>query len=98
MKMETLEKCFNERIDKEINDIVDTVEDRIQKATLTTNDSIITAEIILAFISITASSGRGATIVMTNSKSGEHLGITAPFENVSERNNTLHVFISNINT
>ena len=29
MNVETLERCFNERIDREMNNIVDTVEDRI---------------------------------------------------------------------
>ena len=35
MNVKTLERCFNERIDKEMSNIVDTVEDRIQKAILT---------------------------------------------------------------
>ena len=30
MNVKTLERCFNERIDKEMNNIVDTVEDRVQ--------------------------------------------------------------------
>ena len=29
---------------------------------------------------------------MVNSERGEHIGITSRFENVSERNNTLHMF------
>ena len=29
---------------------------------------------------------------MVNSERGEHIGISAPFENIHERNNTLHVF------
>ena len=29
MSVKTLERCFNERIDREMNNIVDTVEDRI---------------------------------------------------------------------
>ena len=35
---------------------------------------------------------------MANSERGEHIGITAPFFNVSERNNTLHVFNTNDET
>ena len=38
----TLEGCFNERIDKEMGNIVDTVENRIQNKILTAIDSIIT--------------------------------------------------------
>ena len=41
MSVETLERCFNERIDREMNNIVDTVEDRIQNAILTAIDNII---------------------------------------------------------
>ena len=33
--LKTLERCFNERVDKEMSNIVDTFEDRIQNATLT---------------------------------------------------------------
>ena len=35
VNVKTLERCFNERIDREMNNIVDTVEDRIQNAILT---------------------------------------------------------------
>ena len=35
---------------------------------------------------------------MANREPGEHIGITVPFENVSERNNTLHVFNTNDET
>ena len=35
MSVKTLERCFNERIDREMSNIVDTVEDRIQNAILT---------------------------------------------------------------
>ena len=69
----------------------DTVGDRIQNAILTAIDTIFTPKIELAIRSINASSGRDATIVMVSSERGEIIGITAPFENVSERNNTLHV-------
>ena len=30
VNVKTLEKCFNEKIDREMSDIVDTVEDRVQ--------------------------------------------------------------------
>ena len=89
--METLERCFSERIDRETGKIVDTVEDRIQNAILTAIVSIITRKIELAIRSINASSGRDATSVIANLERDEHIGIFDPFENVSERNNTLHV-------
>ena len=57
VKVKTLERCFNERIDREMGNIVDTVEDRIQNAILTALDSIITPKIELAIKSINASSG-----------------------------------------
>ena len=95
VKVKTLERCFIERIDKEMGNIVDTVENRIQNAILTAIDSIITPEIESAIRSMNASSGRGATSVMVSSERGEHIGITALLENVSEMNNTPHVL--NIN-
>ena len=91
VKVKTLERYFNEKIDREMSNIVDTVEDRIQNAILTAIDSIVAPKIELAIRSINASSGRDVTSVTANSERGEHIGITAPFENVSERNNTLHV-------
>ena len=57
VNVKTLERCFNERIDREMGKIVDTVEDRIQNAILTAIDSIITPKIELAIRSINASSG-----------------------------------------
>ena len=41
VNVKTWEKCFNERIDREMNNIVDTVEDRIQNAILTAIDRIV---------------------------------------------------------
>ena len=66
MSVKTLERCFNERIDREMSNIVDTVEDRIQNATLTAIDNIVTPKIELAIRSISASSGRDATSVLTH--------------------------------
>ena len=42
MNVKTLESCFNERIDREMSKIVDTVEDRLQNAILTAIDNIVT--------------------------------------------------------
>ena len=61
VKVRTLERCFNERIDKEMGNIVDTDEDRIQNAILTAIDSIITPKTELAIRSINASSGRNVS-------------------------------------
>ena len=95
VNVKTLERCCNKRIDREMSNIVDTVEDIIQIAISTTIDSIVATKIKLAIRSINASSGRDATIVMASSERGEHVGIHAPFENASGNNNVLHV--SNMN-
>ena len=95
MSAKTLEKCFNERIDREMNNIVDTVEDRIQNAILTAIDNIVTPKIELAIKSINASSGRDVTSVSANSVRRERVGINASFENASRNNDTLDV--SNVN-
>ena len=91
MNVKTLERCFNERIDREISNIVDTVEDRIQNAILTAIVNIVAPKIELAIRSINASSGRDVTSVTANSERGERVGINASFENASENNNTLRV-------
>ena len=95
MSVKTLERCFNERIDREMNNLVDTVEDRIHNAILTAIDNIIAPKIELAIRSINASSGRVAASVSATSERKEHVGINVSFENASENNNTLGV--SNIN-
>ena len=91
MNVKTLERCYNERIDREMSNIVDTVEDRIQNAILTAIESIVAPKIELAIRSINASSGRDVTSVTANSERGERVGINASFENASENNNTLRV-------
>ena len=91
MNLNTLEKCFSERMDRELINIVDTVEDRMQNAILTAIDNIVAPKIELAFRSLNASSGRDVASVNANSGCGEHVGINAPFENASGNNNILHV-------
>ena len=91
VNVKTLERCFNERIDREMNNIVGTVEDRIQNAILTAIENIVAPKIELAIRSINASSGRDATSVTANSVRGEHVGINASFEKASENNNTSRV-------
>ena len=95
MNVKTLERCFNERIDREMSNFVDTVEDRIQNAILTAIENIVAPKIELAIRSINASSGRDVTIVIANSERGEHMGINAPFENASGNNNI--PYVSNVN-
>ena len=91
MSVKSLERCFNERIDREMNNIIDTVEDRIQNAILTAIDNIVAPKIELAIRSINASSGRDVTSVSANSERREHVGINASSENASGNNNTLGV-------
>ena len=81
-----------------MHNIVDTVEDKIQNAILTAIDNVITPKIEIPIRSINAASGRNKTSVMASSELGKHIGITAPSDNVSERNNTLHVFNTNDET
>ena len=95
LNVKTLERCFNERIHREMSNLVDTVEDRIQNAILTAIDNIVAAKIELAIRSINASSGRDVTSVFANSECREHMGINASIENASENNNTLGV--TNVN-
>ena len=95
LNVKTLESCFNERIDREMENIVETVEDRIQSAILTAIDNIVGPKIELAIRSINASSGRDVASMSANSERREHTGINASFENASENNNTIGV--TNIN-
>ena len=90
VNVKTLERCFNERIDREMSNIVDTVEDRIQNAFSTAVDNIVAPKIELAIRSINASSGRDVTSVNANSEHGENVGINASFENASGNNKILH--------
>ena len=95
MSVKILERCFNERIDREMNNIIGTVEDRIQNVILTAIDNIIAPKIEQAIRSINASSVRDVTSVSANSERKERVGINASFENVSRNNDTLDV--SNVN-
>ena len=90
VNVQTLERCFNEWIDREMGNIVDTVEDRIRNEILNLIDNMITPRIELAARSPNASSGQDAVSVTANSEGGESIGITASFEKVSEKNDTFH--------
>ena len=96
--VKTLVRCFNERIDREMSNIVDTVEDRIQDAILTAIENILAPKIELAIRSINASSGRDATSVSANSERRERVGINASFENASKNNDTLDASNLNVET
>ena len=98
VNLKTLERCFNERIDREVSNIVDTVEDRIQNAILTAIDKIVAPRIELAIRSTNATSGRDVTSLTANSERGEHIGINASFENASGNNDILHVSKANDET
>ena len=89
LNVKTLERCFDERIDREMCNIVDAVEDRIQNAILTAIDNIVAPKIELAIRSINASSGRDVASASGNSERREYEGINASFENASENNRTL---------
>ena len=91
VNVKTLESCFNEGIDREMSNIVDTVEDRLQNAILTAIDNIVAPKNELAIRSINPSSGRDVTSMTANSERGEHVGINTSFGNASGNNNKLHV-------
>ena len=95
VNVKILERRFNERIDREMSNFVDTVENRIQNAILTAIASIVAPNIELAIRSKNASSGRDATSVTVNSERREHAGIIASFGSASGNNYVLHV--SNVN-
>ena len=80
VNVRTLERRFNERVDRGMSNIVDTLEDRIQNAILTAIDNIIARKIELAIRSLNASPGRDAASVATNSERGEHVRIHASFQ------------------
>ena len=98
VSMKTLERCFIERIDREMSNNVNTVEDKIQNAILTAIDNIIAPAIELAIRSKNTSSGRDVTSLAANSEGGEHVGIKASFENASEINNIQQVLKGNDET
>ena len=91
VNVRNLERCFNERIDREMNNVVDTDEIRTQNAILTAIDDIVAPKIELAIRSINASSGQDVTIVATNSECREHAGANASFEDSSGNNNVQEV-------
>ena len=95
LNVKTLERCFDEKIDREMSNIVDTVEIRIQNAIVTAIDDIVAPKIELAIRSINASFGRDAASVSANSERSEYVGINTSFENASGNNNTPGV--SNVN-
>ena len=68
MNVRTLERCFTDRIDRELVKILDSIEDRIQNAIWTVIDIIITPRMELATKSINESSGRDAVSVTANSE------------------------------
>ena len=98
VNVKTLERYFNERIDKEMNNIVDTLENKIQNAILTPIDNIVAPKFELAIRSINASSGQNLTNVVENSESREHVGINASFENASGNSNVQQVSNGNVET
>ena len=93
VNVKTFERCFNEWIDREMGNIVDAVEDRIQNAILTAIDNVLTPRIEVAVRSKYASYTREATSVAANSERGECIEFNTSFKNVSENNITLHALI-----
>ena len=91
VNIRTLEKCFNERIDRQISNFANTVGDRIQNAILTAIDTIVASEIELGIRSINPSSERDAASVATHLVCRGHVRIHASFKNASENDNVRQV-------
>ena len=85
VNVKTLERCFNERIDRKMSNIVDTVDERIQNSLLTAIENIVApkTKTELAIRSTNASSGRDVTSVTANSERAENIGINTLFEDAS---------------
>ena len=88
VKVQTLERRFNEGIDTEMGEINDLVEDRIQNAILTAVDTSVTPRPVSAVRSINAFFGRGVASITAHSEREGHKGNTASFWNVSKKSNT----------
>ena len=70
VNVKTMVRCFTQKIDRELTNIVDTVEEGIQNAILTAFESIVSHKIELAIRSTNASSGRDMTSVTADSERG----------------------------
>ena len=81
-----------------MGNIVDTGNDRIKNGIVTSIDTNFTPRIELAVRSLNAFSGRDPINVTANSERGKRVRITASFEKISKRNNTLHVLNTNDET
>ena len=98
VNVKTLERCFNERIDGELGNVVDTVEDRIQNVILAASDNIVAPKIKIAIRSVNASSGRDVTSVAANSEQAEHVGIKELSGKATGNNNVRLVLNENDET
>ena len=93
-----LGSCFNDWIDREMDNNIDTVTKKIQNEIFTAIDIIIAPKIEVVARPNKASSGQDATGVTANSERGERVEIPVPFENVSKGNNALHLLNANDET
>ena len=98
MNAQTLERCFTDTKDREMGNIVGTVEDRIQNATLTAVDDIFRPKIELVVRMKAASTEQDTFSITANLERGQNLGITAFFQYIFHKNNTFHELIVNDET
>ena len=87
VNVQTLEKFLRDRIDEQMDRVLDIVEDRTQDAILTAIDNIIKPRIEIAIRWWNASSGRNVASLTAISERGNYVGINASFENLSDWNN-----------
>ena len=71
VNVKNFERSFNNKSDREMSKLVDTVEDKIQNAILTSMEKFVFPIIELAVGSINTTSGREATSVTASSERGK---------------------------
>ena len=91
MNVQAFERFLTDMIERETGNVVEMLADRIQNAILNAIDNIFN----LVVRSKKAPSARDTTSVTANSEGGEHISITASFQNVSDRSNTSHQINTN---
>ena len=90
MDMQILKRNLTVRITKGIDNAVDTVADKIQKAFLSTVNHDITPRIEVAVRSRNACFGFDVANAMASSECDEQTGVAISFESAADRNDTFH--------
>ena len=90
LDVQTFTRIFTDKITKEMSNVIEKVEDRIQNANYSSLDNFITPRIELTVSSTNAQrTGGDIAGITASSERGEQVEISAPFGNVFDRNSTL---------